>query len=149
MSWPDAARLPAGCLIDGEAVAIDDKGRPSFQLLQSTLKDQKGANLVFYAFDLLVDRGEDIRKLPQIERKERLAVLLQGVPAPILYGDHIVGRGEAMFNAMCEQGGEGIVSKLARAPYKAGRTRNWGRRRSNLFVVPAKAGTHTPCCCNL
>src|SRR4029079_5544634 len=55
-----AARLPAGCLIDGEAVALDEKGRPSFQLLQSTLKDQRGANLAFYAFDLLVDRGEDI-----------------------------------------------------------------------------------------
>jgi bifunctional non-homologous end joining protein LigD len=120
-----AIKLPAGCLIDGEAVAIDDNGKPSFQLLQSTLKEQKGANLVFYAFDLLFDRGEDIRKLPQIERKERLASLLEGVPPPILYGDHIVGRGEAMFNAMCEQGGEGIVSKRANAPYSGSRSRNW------------------------
>src|SRR3954468_3821919 len=120
-----AAKLPPGCLIDGEAVAIDDKGKPSFQLLQSTLKDQKGANLAFYAFDLLVDRGEDIRKLPNIQRKERLASLLESVPPPILYGDHIVGRGEAMFNAMCEQGGEGIISKKADAPYRGARARNW------------------------
>src|SRR6476469_414139 len=120
-----AARLPAGCLIDGEAVAIDDKGRPSFQLLQSTLKEQRGANLVYYAFDLLIDRGEDIRKLPNLERKERLAALLAGVSSPILYGDHIVGRGEAMFKAMCEQGGEGIVSKKASAAYSGTRTRNW------------------------
>jgi bifunctional non-homologous end joining protein LigD len=120
-----AARLPAGCLVDGEAVAIGDDGKPSFQLLQSTLKDRQGANLVFYAFDLLIDRGDDIRKLPNIERKERLAELLKGVPPPILYGDHIVGRGEAMFDAMCEQGGEGIVSKKADAPYRGSRTRNW------------------------
>ena len=120
-----AAKLPPGCLMDGEAVAIDDKGRPSFQLLQATLKDQKGANLVFYAFDLLIDRGEDIRKLSNIERKARLAALLEGVAPPIIYGDHIVGRGEAMFNAMCEQGGEGIVSKKASAPYRGARTRNW------------------------
>jgi bifunctional non-homologous end joining protein LigD len=120
-----AARLPAGCLIDGEAVAIDDKGKPSFQLLQATLKDQKGANLVFYAFDLLIDRGEDIRKMPNIERKERLAALLKGVSPPILYGDHVIGRGEEMFAEVCKMGGEGIVSKLARAPYKGIRTRNW------------------------
>jgi len=120
-----AAKLPPGCLLDGEAAAIDDKGRPSFQLLQSTLKDQKGANLVYYAFDLLIDRGDDIRNLPNIERKERLAALLEGVGPPIIYGDHIVGRGEAMFKAMCEQGGEGIISKVAKAPYKGARTRNW------------------------
>ena len=120
-----AAKLPAGCLIDGEAVALDDKGRTSFQLLQSTLKDRQGANLAFYAFDLLIDRGEDIRKLPNIERKERLAALLEGVSPPLIYGDHIIGRGEAMFNAMCEQGGEGIVSKKANAAYVGARSRNW------------------------
>jgi len=120
-----AAKLPPGCLIDGEAVALDNDGRPSFQLLQSTLKDQKGANLAFYAFDLLIDRGEDIRKLPNIERKERLAALLEGVSAPILYGDHIIGRGEEMFEAVCKQGGEGIISKKASATYSGTRTRNW------------------------
>ena len=120
-----AARLPAGCLLDGEAVAIDENGKPSFQLLQSTLKDRQGANLVFYAFDLLIDRGEDVRKLPNIERKQRLAALLQGVPPPILYSDHIIGRGDELFDAMCKSGGEGIISKKADAPYKGIRTRNW------------------------
>jgi bifunctional non-homologous end joining protein LigD len=120
-----AAKLPAGCLIDGEAVAIDDEGKPSFQLLQSTLKDQRGANLVFYAFDLLVDRGQDIKKLPNIERKDRLASLLAGVSPPIIYGDHVIGRGEEMFREVCKIGGEGIVSKKASAPYRGTRTREW------------------------
>jgi bifunctional non-homologous end joining protein LigD len=120
-----ASRLPAGCLIDGEAVAIDENGKPSFQLLQSTLKEQKGANLVFYAFDLLIDRGEDIRKLPTIERKQHLAALLKGVQAPILYGDHVIGRGEELFREICKHGGEGIISKRAGASYKGTRTRDW------------------------
>src|SRR4051794_13127908 len=119
-----AAKLPAGCLIDGEAVAIDDDGKTSFQLLQSTLKGGS-ANLAFYAFDLLVDRGEDIRKLPNIERKQRLAALLEGISPPIIYGDHIVGRGEEMFDAVCKQKGEGIISKRASAAYSGTRTRNW------------------------
>jgi bifunctional non-homologous end joining protein LigD len=120
-----AASLPAGCLIDGEAVALDDQGQPSFQLLQSTLKDGKGANLAFYAFDLLVDRGEDIRKLPNVERKARLAALLEAVPPPIVYGDHVIGKGEALFTEVCKQNGEGVISKKADAPYRNGRTRNW------------------------
>ena len=119
-----AARLPAGSLIDGEAVALDDDGRPSFQLLQSTLKGG-GAPLAFYAFDLLIDRGKDIRKLPNIERKARLAALLEGVRPPLLYGDHVVGRGEEMFEAVCAQGGEGVISKKASATYSGTRTRNW------------------------
>jgi bifunctional non-homologous end joining protein LigD len=120
-----AAKLPAGCLLDGEAVALDKSGQPSFQLLQSTLKEQKGANLAFYAFDLLIDRGEDIRKLRNVERKARLASLLEGVAPPILYGDHVIGKGEALFDAICEQKGEGIISKKANAPYSGRRTRNW------------------------
>ncbi len=120
-----ASKLPAGCLIDGEAVALGTSGKPDFQLLQSTLKDQKGANLAFYAFDLLVDQGEDIRKLGNLERKERLAALLKAVSAPILYGDHIVAKGEALFDAICAEQGEGIISKKASAPYRKGRNRCW------------------------
>lgn len=120
-----AARLPAGCLIDGEAVAIDDQGKPSFQLLQATLKEKQGANLVFYAFDLLIDRGEDIKKLPNIERKQHLATLLKGVQSPIAYGDHVIGRGEELLREICKVGGEGIVSKKAGAPYHNARTRDW------------------------
>jgi bifunctional non-homologous end joining protein LigD len=120
-----AANLPAGCLLDGEAAALDENGKPSFQLLQSTLKDQKGANLVFYAFDLLIDRGEDIRHLPNVVRKDRLASLLAGVNAPIVYGDHVIGRGEALLEQICKQGGEGIIAKKASAPYKGTRTRCW------------------------
>ncbi|HWU91747.1 MAG TPA: non-homologous end-joining DNA ligase, partial [Sphingomicrobium sp.] len=120
-----AAKLPAGCLLDGEAAALDDDGKPSFQLLQSTLKESKGANLVFYAFDLLIDRGEDIRKLGNLERKERLAALLETVSPPIIYGDHVIGKGEALLDTVCAQGGEGIVSKQASAPYRGTRTRCW------------------------
>ena len=134
-----AASLPAGCLIDGEAVALDAKGKPSFQLLQSTLKEKQGANLAYYAFDLLIDQGKDIRKLPNLERKERLAALLKSVSAPVLYGDHIVAKGEGLFDAICAEGGEGIISKKASAPYRGARTRNWLKvkctRRQEFVIV--------------
>ena len=119
-----AAKLPAGCLIDGEAVALDKKGKPSFQLLQASLKGRE-AELAFYAFDLLVDQGEDITGLPNLERKERLAALLKAASPPILYGDHVVGKGEKLFDAICKESGEGIISKKARAPYSGTRSRNW------------------------
>src|SRR5215213_8464819 len=120
-----ASKLPAGCLIDGEAVALDDDGRPNFQLLQSTLQEQRGANLAFFAFDLLVDRGEDITRLPNIERKDRLKTLLGGVRPPILFGDHVIGQGEDLFREICKQGGEGLIAKRADAPYRAERSKNW------------------------
>ena len=119
-----AADLPAGCLIDGEAVALGKDGKPDFGLLQATLKGGD-ADLAFYAFDLLVDQGKDITGLPNLERKERLAALLKGVASPILYGDHIVAKGEALFDAICKEGGEGIIAKKANAPYRGARAKNW------------------------
>ncbi len=119
-----ASKLPAGCLIDGEAVALNKGGKPDFQLLQSTLKGGD-ADLAFYAFDLLVDRGKDITKLGNLERKQRLAALLDGIGGPILYGDHVVAKGEQLFKAICADKGEGIIAKKADAPYRGKRTRNW------------------------
>jgi bifunctional non-homologous end joining protein LigD len=120
-----AAELPAGCLIDGEAVALGEDGKPNFGLLQRVLKNDGSADLAFYAFDLLVDQGKDITGLPNLERKERLAALLKGVAAPILYGDHIIAKGEALFDAICKEGGEGIIAKKASAPYRGARGKNW------------------------
>jgi bifunctional non-homologous end joining protein LigD len=119
-----ASSLPAGCLIDGEAVALGKNGKPSFQLLQASLKGGN-ADLAFYAFDLLVDRGEDITKLSNLERKERLAALLKAPAPPLIYGDHVVAKGEALFHAICAEGGEGIIAKKASAPYRGERAKAW------------------------
>ena len=119
-----AAKLPPGCLIDGEAVAIGTNGKPDFGLLQATLKGGK-AELAYYAFDLLVDRGEDITALSNLERKQRLAALMKTAPPPLLFGDHVVGKGEKLFEAVCKEGGEGIISKKASAPYRGTRSRAW------------------------
>jgi len=119
-----ASALPAGCLIDGEAVALGDTGKPDFQLLQASLKGGD-AELAFYAFDLLVDQGEDITGLPNLERKQRLAALLKGVGPPMIYGDHILAKGEALFDAICAEKGEGIIAKKASAPYRGARAKSW------------------------
>jgi bifunctional non-homologous end joining protein LigD len=119
-----ASALPAGCLIDGEAVALNKDGKPDFALLQATLKGGD-ADLAFYAFDLIVDQGEDISALSNIERKQRLAALLKAVPPPIIYGDHVIAKGEALFDAICKEGGEGIIAKKAKAPYRGERAKSW------------------------
>ena len=69
---------------------------------------------MFYAFDLLELDGEDIARLPQIERKERLEALLANLPpdAPIAYSEHIVGQGEEVLQAMRDGGHEGVIAKF-------------------------------------
>jgi bifunctional non-homologous end joining protein LigD len=113
----------SSAVIDGEVVALDSAGRPSFQALQNTLKD--GGTLAYFAFDLLEQDGEDLTALPNVERKRRLSALLDGVDGPIRYADHVAGAGEKLFAALCGQGYEGIVSKKADAPYRGRRTQAW------------------------
>lgn len=134
--------LPS-CLIDGEIVAADAEGNPSFSLLQSVLKRGHGAQgegdaLSFHAFDLLALDGEDLKPLPNVERKQRLAGLLAGAKPPIHVADHIIGGGEKLFAAMCKAGQEGIIAKRADAPYLPKRTQNWLKIKCILrqeFVV--------------
>ena len=71
-----AGALP-DALIDGEIVALDHHGVPSFSALQAAIADNKTGNLIFFAFDLLFANGEDLRALPLRERKERLKRLLE------------------------------------------------------------------------
>jgi bifunctional non-homologous end joining protein LigD len=72
-------------IIDGEIVALDDKGRSSFQLLQGFDMGMVRPPIVFYAFDLLQLNGKDLCGLPIEERKAKLAALLKRPPADIRY----------------------------------------------------------------
>jgi len=120
-----AAKLDASALIDGEVVALDQHGNPSFQALQASLKEGS-ADLAYFAFDLLTLDGEDLTGLPTFERKDRLKDILAGAPSAIHFSDHVTGNGEKLFDSLCKSGLEGIVSKRADSPYRVGlRTQTW------------------------
>ncbi|MGL4314684.1 MAG: DNA ligase D [Sphingomonas sp.] len=110
-------------LIDGEIVAYDPEGRPDFALLKNAI-EAGGHGLTMMAFDLLLLDGEDLKSGPLIERKAALQPLLVDA-GPIRYADHVTGKGEALFQAMCAKGLEGVVSKRCDAPYRSGRTPAW------------------------
>ena len=120
-------------LLDGEIVAFDERGRPSFQRLQPRMHLSRPADIeraralvpvsaVF--FDALSLDGRDLRALPLAERKACLALVVppRGV---IRYGEHVERDGEAFYDAVCEQELEGVVGKRARSPYTGGRSRDW------------------------
>ena len=138
-----ALELPA-CLVDGEIVATDAKGNPDFSTLQAVLKRGRGSQskdnaLQFHAFDLLELAGEDLKALPNIERKERLEALLTTAEPPIFVADHVIGAGERLFNTMCAASQEGIISKKIDAPYRHARSKAWVKvkctRRQEFVIV--------------
>jgi bifunctional non-homologous end joining protein LigD len=111
-------------LLDGEIVALDDKGSTGFSELQQAISEG-GHGLTLFLFDALEIDGQDLAPLPNVERKARLASLLGSGKPPILYADHILGQGEKLFEAMCAAGQEGIIAKRADAPYRGARTKAW------------------------
>ena len=133
-------------VIDGEIVALDDAGRPSFQRLQPrmALTDpreiermalQRPAIGVF--FDCLMLDGRDLRKLPLVDRKECLRRLVPSLGA-VRYGDHVMEEGKAFFDLASEQRLEGMVAKRARSVYSGARTRDWIKikcQRRQEFVI--------------
>jgi bifunctional non-homologous end joining protein LigD len=78
-----------------------------------------------YAFDLLELDGEDLRGMPLLDRKKRLARLLSGRRLGIVLSDHTEENGATIFRQACRMGLEGIVSKRLTAPYRSGRSRDW------------------------
>jgi bifunctional non-homologous end joining protein LigD len=134
------ASLPVeNALLDGEVVALDSAGRSRFQLLQGALQAAR-TDLHFYVFDLLHRDGDDLGDTPLVERKAALHALVARLRGQntIRVSEHVQGDGAAFLAEVCRSGGEGIVSKLATAPYRAGRARTWlkvkcGKRQE--FVV--------------
>jgi bifunctional non-homologous end joining protein LigD len=115
-------------VLDGEVVAVDERGHPDFQRLQDY--PRAGGHLLYCVFDLLHLQGHDLTGLPLVRRKELLQRVLPSSPR-LRFSSHVAGEGVLFFRVAREKGLEGIVGKHARSPYLPGtRSRQWRKVRA-------------------
>lgn len=150
-AFPEITRtlraLPfADFVLDGEVVVLDPDAKPNFQRLQKRAQLLRGRDVdramrehpvTLYAFDLLGFEDFDLRPLPLVERKALLRSMLPATGA-VRFADHVPTQGERLFQEVRKLGVEGIVGKLARSPYRAGRSSEWIKvrtERSDDFVI--------------
>ncbi len=123
-----AADLP-DALIDGEVVALDEAGSPSFAGLQAALAEEDTEDLIFFAFDLLHADGQDLTDRPLSERKDQLAKILPKDGDRLRYVEHFTSGGEAVLQSACRMSLEGVVSKKLDAPYRSGKPGTWTKAK--------------------
>lgn len=121
-------------VLDGEIVALDPEGRPSFGLLQKRInlsrssdirRGAENTQLDLVLFDLVFSEGEWRGGLPLSRRKEMLSDSMT-FEERVLESDAIPTHGKALYEAVCERGLEGIVAKRALSAYLPGkRSRDW------------------------
>ena len=120
-------------ILDGEVVALDERGAPSFQRLQPRMhvrdesavrKLRRTTPVVYQVFDVLWVDGHDVRKRPLRERQKLLDEILTPMGA-IKRSEQFIGTGRALYAAAKEQGIEGIVAKRLDAPYSSARSAAW------------------------
>jgi bifunctional non-homologous end joining protein LigD len=136
--YPELSVLPhhvkaSTAILDGEIAALDNRGLPSFELLQSRINVAEASAIatlsrnmpvVIFLFDLLYLDGRDLRGEPLIERKRLLKEILQ--PNEVIrYSEHFSGAGTELLEAAKAQGLEGIVAKRASSFYESRRGADW------------------------
>lgn len=136
----DARKLAcSSAIIDGEIIIQDEQGRADFDGLKLAI-ERKPERLIFYAFDLLLLDGEDLRQEPLIDRRERLRGLI-GEHDPgyrLQFSEHVIGGGPEFFDVACGAELEGIVSKKITSRYCSGRSKAWLKAKAFVtseFVV--------------
>lgn len=131
-------------VIDGEVVALAGEV-PSFSMLQRRMHvlDPKSELLkrvpvLFAVFDIVHLAGYDVRRVPLLARKKRLASSLT-FRKPLRKVAHRIGEGEAYYEDICGQPGqEGLIAKRADSPYQGARTKDWLKFKCSLeqeFVI--------------
>jgi bifunctional non-homologous end joining protein LigD len=143
-------------ILDGEAVVLDEEGRPRFSELQKRVQltrtiDIERASVIrpatLYVFDLIALDGFDLRKLPLRARKALLPEVLPKA-GPLRYADHVEEHGEQLYEEVQRRGLEGIVAKQADSPYRGGRSSLWRKIKADRtgdfvivgFAPPTKSG---------
>jgi bifunctional non-homologous end joining protein LigD len=120
-------------ILDGEIVALDDEGRPSFSLMQQRtgfqpgkrrLPRREGVPVIYYAFDLLYLDGLDLRRVALERRKQLLQDRIK-TGEVIHFSDHYAEKGLALLEAAKQRGLEGIVAKKRSSAYVEKRSSDW------------------------
>jgi len=132
------AQMPDETVIDGEVVALDKDGRPSFNTLQNY--GSGGAPLHFYIFDLLILEGRDVMGEPLVKRRELLEEhVLPKLAEPIRYSPVLEAKLDDLIRSVKAQGLEGLVAKRRNSKYEPGqRSGAWKKMRINQgqeFVI--------------
>jgi DNA ligase D-like protein (predicted ligase) len=131
------ADMPDETVIDGEVVALDPEGRPSFNLLQ---KSAPGATLTFFIFDVLVLKGRDVMGEPLMKRRALIEKhVLPELADPIRYSPILKGSLKNLVESVKLQGLEGLIAKRKDSKYEPGlRSGAWQKMRVNAaqeFVI--------------
>jgi bifunctional non-homologous end joining protein LigD len=136
--FPELGSLPhfikaKEAVLDGEIVALDEQGRPSFSLMQQRTGFRPGKHrtqgkmdvpILYYAFDLIYLDGWDLRNVGLEQRKQVLESLIKS-GHEVLYSDHYLEDGTALLEVARQRGLEGIVAKRRVSAYQEKRTREW------------------------
>src|SRR5208282_1996562 len=141
--FPELGSLPQfvkaeRAILDGEIVALDEEGRPSFSLMQQRTGFQpgkrrqprrEGVPVIYYAFDLLYLDGLDLRRVALEQRKrllqDRIVAGGAGESAVIRFSDHYAEKGLDLLEAAQQRGLEGIVAKKRKSAYQEKRSSDW------------------------
>jgi bifunctional non-homologous end joining protein LigD len=141
--FPELGSLPQfvkaeRAILDGEIVALDEEGRPSFSLMQQRtgfqpgkrrLPGREGVPVIYYAFDLLYLDGFDLRRAALEQRKQllqdRIVAGGAGARDVVHFSDHYAEKGLDLFEAAKQHGLEGIVAKKRASAYQEKRSTDW------------------------
>jgi len=136
--YPELKDMPKSvkaktAILDGEVVALDSEGKPSFSLMQQRTGFRPGGKrgpinadvpILYYAFDLIYLDGEDWRKVNLEDRKRKLQSILKQEDS-VRYSDHYAEQGRALFDIAKARQLEGIIAKRRNSCYEERRSREW------------------------
>jgi bifunctional non-homologous end joining protein LigD len=123
--------------LDGEIVVPGADGRSSFQALQNAFDSGRDADIVYYVFDAPFLSGQDLRRLPLVERKKRLQKALKP-SKQVRFSEDLTGEAKDVLEHACKLGLEGLVGKQADSVYTSGRSKSWIKlkcRQRQDFVI--------------
>src|SRR5215831_5305711 len=153
--YPELAELPKivsarEAILDGEIVALDEKGHSGFARLQQRMHVRAPAPVLvaqvpvtYYLFDLLYLDGYDLRHVPLLQRKEFLRILLHA-GNHVRFSDHQIAQGQELYELAGANGLEGIIGKRSDSLYGEGRSNSWVKIKQTTTIDAVIGGWTEP-----